>query len=86
MIIAEPGDRSQSAKKRKAARKAPNVAISPDAIYTRIEAAQAARTSVSSLIRAYLHGCLQGYTVGNRVKHSGQQLLDWLQAGGRTSR
>jgi hypothetical protein len=54
------------------------------AIYSRPEAAQVAGCAIITLIRAYTAGHLMGYRQGRLVKHSGQHLLDWLEAGGKT--
>ena len=54
------------------------------AIYSRPEAAQVAGCAIITLIRAYSAGHLAGYRQGRLVKHSGQHLLDWLEAGGKT--
>lgn len=58
--------------------------ILPAAIYSRPEAATVAGCAVITLIRAYSAGHLAGYRQGRLIKHSGQHLLDWLEAGGRT--
>jgi len=60
--------------------------IEPAAIYNRSEAAEAVGVSQITLFRAYDSGNLKGYRVGARISHSGQQLLDWLEAGGKTGR
>jgi hypothetical protein len=54
------------------------------AIYSRPEAAQVAGCAIITLIRAYSAGHLAGYRQGRLIKHSGQHLLDWLEAGGKT--
>jgi hypothetical protein len=58
--------------------------ILPTAIYSRPEAAAVAGCSIITLIRAYNAGHLFGYRQGRLVKHAGQHLLDWLEAGGKT--
>lgn len=58
--------------------------ILPTAIYNRPEAALVADCAVITLIRAYGAGHLEGYRIGRYVKHSGQQILNWLESGGRT--
>lgn len=60
--------------------------IIPNRNYTRQEAKLACGVSVASLIRAWEAGFLKSYRVGRRVLHSGQHLLDWLEAGGKTGR
>lgn len=59
--------------------------IDPSAVYSRREAAYAVGASVQTMIRAWVSGHLKGYTSGNRIKHAGQHLLDWLAAGGKTA-
>lgn len=61
-------------------------AIIPGRTYTRREATLACGVSTASLIRAWEAGFLKSYRVGRRVLHSGQQLLEWLEAGGKTGR
>lgn len=58
--------------------------ILPTAIYSRPQAAAVAGCAVITLIRAYSAGHLIGYRQGRLIKHSGQHLLDWLEAGGKT--
>lgn len=58
--------------------------IVADAIYPRPDAAIVADCAVITVVRAYLAGHLNGYRIGRHVKHSGRQLLDWLEAGGKT--
>ena len=55
-------------------------------IYGRIEAAKALGVAPITIIRAHEGGHLKAYRVGRRVLHSGQHLLDWLEAGGRTGK
>lgn len=75
-------------KKRKPARKlnGRRQPILLTAIYDRRGAAIVADCSIITLIRAFDSGHLAGYRVGRRVKHSGQHLFDWLEAGGKTGR
>lgn len=61
-------------------------AIEPGRIYNRKQAALACSVGEITLFRAYDSGNLKAYRVGSRVSHSGQHLLDWLEAGGRTGR
>lgn len=58
--------------------------IVPTAIYSRNESAEILGCSWMTLMRAYLNGFLRGWPQGRYVKHSGQHLLDWMEAGGRT--
>lgn len=60
--------------------------IIPNRNYTRQEAKLACGVSVASLIRAWEAGFLKSYRAGRRVLHSGQDLLDWLETGGKTGR
>lgn len=88
MIIAESKPESQPrarTRKLQSPRKQPNLAINPDAIYSRRESAQATRNSESTMVRAFLNGHLEALRVGNRIRHTGAQLLAWLNAGGRTA-
>lgn len=64
----------------------PRPTIEPSRNYNRQEAALACDVSEITLFRAYDSGNLKAYRVGQRVLHSGQHLLDWLEAGGRTGR
>lgn len=67
-------------------RKIPSrIAIDPNMIYSRREAAQVVRSSESTLTRAWCANRLAGFRRGNRVAHSGAQLLEWLAEGGHTS-
>lgn len=79
----------QPAEKKKIARKSNGrrqpEPIHPTAIYDRPSAARITDCSVFSLMRAYDAGHLSAYRVGRHVKHSGQHLLDWLEAGGKTA-
>ncbi|HEU0179424.1 MAG TPA: hypothetical protein VFV58_34770 [Blastocatellia bacterium] len=59
--------------------------LEPARIYTRREGALALGVSEITMIRARDAGHLAEFRVGRYVRHSGQQLLDWLAAGGRTS-
>lgn len=58
--------------------------LDPARIYTRREAALALGVSTITLIRARDNGNLQELRVGARCLHSGQQLIDFLNAGGKT--
>ena len=85
-IITQTPARNQALKgKRLTSRKQPNFAIEPDAIYARKESARACRVSEGTIIRAYQSGNLEAYTAGNRIRHTGAHLLDWLQRGGKTT-
>lgn len=61
-------------------------AIEPLKNYPRPEAAKVVPCAVITLIRAFEAGHLSAYRVGRNVVHSGQQLIDWLEAGGKTGR
>ncbi len=52
--------------------------------YTRAEAAKVVPCAPITLIRAYYAGHLSAYRVGRNILHSGQHLIDWLEAGGKT--
>lgn len=58
--------------------------LDPTRIYTRDEAALALGVSKITLIRARDAGHLAELRAGRRCLHAGQQLLDWLNSGGRT--
>lgn len=58
--------------------------VEPNRIYPRKEAAFAVGVATITLIRAYDSGYLKAYRVGRRLLHSGQHLIDWLDAGGKT--
>jgi hypothetical protein len=60
--------------------------IEPNRDYPRREAALACGVAPITIIRAYEAGHLKFYRVGRRVIHSGQHLIDWLEAGGKTSK
>lgn len=53
-------------------------------LYPRSEAALVIGCATITLIRAYEAEHLKGYRVGRYIKHSGQHLIDWLEAGGKT--
>jgi hypothetical protein len=59
-------------------------ALEPNKLYSRRETCLVIGRSEVTVIRAYLNGHLEGYTIGNRVHHMGSQILSWLEAGGRT--
>ncbi len=61
-------------------------AIEPLKNYPRPEAARVVPCAVITLIRAYEAGHLSAYRVGRKILHSGQHLIAWLEAGGRTGR
>lgn len=61
-------------------------ALTPTANYTRQDAALVCGIAVITIIRAYESGHLKAYRAGRRVIHSGQHLIDWLEAGGKTSK
>ena len=85
-IITQTPVKNQALKeKRLTSRKQPHIALEPASVYTRKEAAQGVRVSESTLVRAYQAGHLQAHAVGNRIRHTGEQLLDWLKRGGRTT-
>jgi hypothetical protein len=70
---------------RKEEKKGARPALDPLAIYPRKDGARTVGVSEITLIRAYDNGHLKAFRVGRRVLHSGQHLLDWLAAGGKTS-
>ena len=77
------------AKKKPAKSKKRNVVLNrptvePTRNYSRHEGSLAIGVSNNTLIRAFEKGHLKGYRVGRRVLHSGQMLLDWIAAGGKT--
>ncbi len=75
--------------KARKARKIKNLArpvIEPGKLYNRREAALACGVSQITMFRAYDSGNLKAYRAGARLQHSGQHLLDWLEAGGKTGR
>lgn len=55
-------------------------------IYSREDLAEILDLSVQTIIRAYNSKNLEGYKVGRAVRHSGQQAINWLEAGGKTGR
>jgi hypothetical protein len=77
--------RKSKAAAKKASRLATKPPLTPDRIYTSAEAALAIGVSTITLIRARNAGHLAELRAGRKVLHSGKQLLDWLEAGGRTS-
>lgn len=64
----------------------PRPTIEPTRLYSRAEAALAVGCAVVTIIRADDRGHLLGYRVGRRRQYSGEQLMAWLAAGGRTGR
>ena len=87
-MIAEIGTPAtpKPTKKRGPKPKVNRPALDLQKIYSRKESAYVLGLSQITLFRAFDSGHLQGYRAGRNVKHSGQQLLDWLQAGGRTAK
>lgn len=89
-MIADTAIATTKKRKPKAARKTSNLSnkppLTPDRIYNIAEAAQAIGVSKMTLIRARDGGHLAELRAGRNVLHSGQQLLDWLEAGGKTSK
>jgi hypothetical protein len=77
--------RKPKATTKKARRLANKPPLTPDRIYTRAEAALVVGVAHITLIRARDAGHLAELRVGRNVLHSGQQLLDWLASGGKTS-
>ena len=78
---------NQISRKSKPGRKltvSPRPGINPDQIYNRRESAAVIGCSWITLVRANLNGYLRGYRTGRTVKHTGRQLLDWLESGGHT--
>jgi hypothetical protein len=67
-------------------KKAPREPIIEGIIYSRKEAAFLLGCSTITLCRAYWAGFLKGKKIGTNIRHTGKQLLDWLEAGGRTNR
>jgi hypothetical protein len=55
-------------------------------IYSRKEAAFLLGCSTITLCRAYWAGFLKGNKIGTNIRHTGRQLLDWLEDRGRTHR
>ena len=80
--IEKQNPKAAAKKARKLVSKPP---LTPDRIYTSAEAALAIGVSTITLIRARNAGRLAELRAGRKVLHSGKQLLDWLEAGGRTS-
>jgi hypothetical protein len=58
--------------------------ILPNAFYDREQAAVVIGCSVITLLRAYYAGYLKACRTGRHLRHSGQQLLDWIADGGKT--
>jgi hypothetical protein len=86
MILSEsnpaPNIQSKPARKKRRPNRPP---IDPAGIYSRAEAAFLTNVSLMTLIRARDAGHLSEFRAGRRCLHSGQQLLDWLEAGGKTA-
>lgn len=59
--------------------------LEPNRIYIFSEAALACGCSRSTIVRARDSGNLQDLRVGGKVIFSGEALLAWLNAGGKTS-
>jgi excisionase family DNA binding protein len=70
--------------KKRGPKAAARPALNTETLYNRREAALVTNLSRMTLIRAFNSGNLPGYRVGTRVLHSGQQILDWLNSGGKT--
>jgi excisionase family DNA binding protein len=64
----------------------PQDLLIPERIYDRDGAAAACGVSRTTIERAFYSGHLAGYRTGRHIKHSGKQLYDWLEAGGKTGR
>jgi hypothetical protein len=85
-IMQQVATRKKTTRKKSRKTIKPKPAIVPGAIYNRYEAADVTGFHWMTLFRAYDNGYLKGYHGGSRVTHSGQHLLDWLEAGGKTGR
>jgi len=60
-------------------------AIVPDAVYSRPQASQLLGVAEITLIRAYSGGHLAAHKIGTKIRHTGRQLLTWIEAGGKTT-
>jgi excisionase family DNA binding protein len=58
--------------------------IEPLKIYTPEEIARMGDCSLATIMRAIGSKHLKSYKIGRNRKVSGQQFLDWLEAGGKT--
>jgi hypothetical protein len=81
-----PQSSSRRTAPRTKSRRQPRPTIEPSRLYSRAEAALAIGCAVITIIRADERGHLLGYRVGRRRQYSGEQLMAWLSAGGRTGR
>jgi hypothetical protein len=91
-MFARPTSKTKSAGTRRKAKKAKTHTritrprLDPERVYSRAEAALTLGVSNITLIRARDAGELQELRAGCRVLHTGQNLIDWLAAGGRTAK
>jgi hypothetical protein len=58
--------------------------IEPEKLYTRGEVAILVNRHENTIYRAWKFCNLAGRVIGNRVGHFGWQILEWLDAGGKT--
>lgn len=72
--------------KKNSAKSKRRLPLEPTVNYSVPESAVATCTSTPTIWRAIDSGHLKYYRVGRRVILNGQFLLDWLAAGGKTSR
>jgi len=58
--------------------------LEPDRLYTRHESAAVIGCAWITIVRANQKGYLKGFRVGRNLRHTGRQLMDWLESGGHT--
>jgi len=78
-------DTPRKAKTRKPKKKNPaRPRLEPGRFYSRTEAAAIFDQHPHTFMRAYHRGHLEGFRSGRNVFHSAEQLMRWLESGGRT--
>jgi hypothetical protein len=80
-MITQTAEKSKSTKVKRAERQT----LEPKRFYSRRDLHAVTGAHPMTFLRAYRRGHLEGHTVGRLVFHTGEQVLAWLAAGGKTS-
>jgi hypothetical protein len=83
-MITETAEKSKSARKPKS-KKTERQRLEPTRLYSRKDLADIFGAHSITSLRAHRRQHLEGYTVGRLVFHTGEQVLAWLNAGGKTA-
>lgn len=83
-MITETTEKSKSTRKPKS-KQPERQHLEPTRIYSRKDLAAIFGAHPITFLRAYRRDHLEGCTVGRLVFHTGEQVMRWLEAGGRTA-